>query len=288
LRNVLNTLPHKVSKTMILPLPYDPDVRERWECWAANSAQPSTALQALADSGQLVLFPELAALQGTPQDPEWHPEGDVWIHTLLVCDQAALIARRDGLSARETGILVFAALCHDLGKPMTTVFQAGRWRAPMHAQVGVPISVSFLQRIGIGQERIDIIKPLVAEHLVHVQPVISAAAVRRLLKRLEPASFPQLIRLIQADLRGRPPLAGELPDSVRQLQSRVQGLPVCNRRPVPEIPALVMGRHLLELGQEPGPAFREILDKCLQAQIAGAFTDEPGAMEFVRRLLQGS
>lgn len=273
---------------MILALPYDPDVRERWEFWAANSTQPSTALQALADSGQLVSFPELAALQGTPQDPEWHPEGDVWIHTLLVCDQAALIARRDGVSAHETGILVLAALCHDLGKPATTVFHLGRWRAPMHAQVGVPLSECFLQRIGIGQEMIDIIKPLVAEHLVHVQPVISTAAVRRLLKRLEPASFPQLMRLIEADLRGRPPLSGELPESVLRLQSRVEEPPQCNTRPVPEIQPLIMGRHLLELGQKPGPTFREILNTCLQAQIAGVFTDEPGAMQFMRKLLQGS
>ena len=272
----------------MLVLPQDPNVRECWQSWAANSLQPSLALHALAESGKLMAFPELAALPGTPQDPEWHPEGDVWIHTLLVCDQAALIAQRDGLDARETGILVFAALCHDLGKPGTTVLQSGRWRSPMHAQTGIPISVSFLQRIGAGSDLIDIVKPLVAEHLVHTQPATSTAAVRRLLKRLEPASFSQLIRLIEADLRGRPPLAGTLPESVLRLHRRVQELPVYAMRRTPESPPLVLGRHLVELGHTPGPAFREILDQCYQAQLAGAFSDQPGAMEFVRKLLQGS
>ena len=158
----------------------------------------------------------------------------------------------------------------------------------MHAQTGIPISVSFLQRIGAGSDIIDIVKPLVAEHLVHTQPATSTAAVRRLLKRLEPASFSQLIRLIEADLRGRPPLAGTLPESVLRLHRRVQELPVYAMRRTPESPPLVLGRHLVELGHTPGPAFREILDQCYQAQLAGAFSDQPGAMEFVRKLLQGS
>src|SRR3989338_2589134 len=109
--------------------------------------KPSIGLQALLDTRALSLFPELEALIGCQQDPAWHPEGDVWIHTLMVTDEAAKLS--DSLMIR------LAALCHDLGKPPTTQFEDGRWRSKNHEAAGAAPTKSFLDKLGIAQSEID-------------------------------------------------------------------------------------------------------------------------------------
>ena len=90
--------------------------------------------------------PELLPLAATPQDPEWHPEGDVWTHTLQVVDEAARLL--DGLEAdrpRQLAVML-GALCHDLGKPATTRFEDGRIRSRGHEEAGLPPTQSLLDR----------------------------------------------------------------------------------------------------------------------------------------------
>ena len=151
-----------------------------WHKWATRAKRPSKGLQVLLDCNWIEHYPELVALVGVPQDPVWHPEGDVWVHTLHVCDAAAHIADRENLNDDERVILMFAALCHDLGKPATTEMVDGRWRSPVHAAVGVPLTDSFLTRIGCPRHFIEVVQPLVAEHLVHVQADATPRTVRRL------------------------------------------------------------------------------------------------------------
>ena len=268
-----------------LPAPSDVGQWDQWNHWAQHSPQPSTQLESLRSTGRVALFPELAALIGVSQDPEWHPEGDVWIHTLHVCDMAAKVARRDQLDERETVILMLAALCHDLGKPATTEFRDGRWRASSHPQVGVPITRTFLERIDCPAGIIAVVEPLVAEHLVHAQPVSNSRTLRRLIRRLLPATIPQLIRLIEADLGGRPPLPGHIPQGVTAILERWESLPVENAAAV-ELPTpILQGRHLIALGHQPGPWFGDVLQKCLEAQSQGEFEDEQSAVYFLNRLL---
>ena len=81
------------------------------------------------------LFPELQALAGCPQEPEWHPEGDVWVHTLQVIDQAR--TRIDDLPRPQQIAVMLGAVCHDLGKPATTAFIDGRIRSIDHEEQGV-------------------------------------------------------------------------------------------------------------------------------------------------------
>ncbi|MFN9041067.1 MAG: HD domain-containing protein, partial [Planctomyces sp.] len=164
----------------------DPLTWQFWQQWT-TAPHPSDVLLSLQHSGQLALLPELAALQETPQDPHWHPEGNVWVHTLHVCNQAADISRRDSLNPQQQEELLLAALCHDLGKPATTIFEQGRWKAPGHPAAGVPVTAQFLQKIQAPAQHIATVLPLVAEHLVHANPALGHKAIRRLLARLHPA-----------------------------------------------------------------------------------------------------
>ncbi|MBA4104821.1 MAG: polynucleotide adenylyltransferase [Pirellula sp.] len=252
-----------------------------WLKWATRGAVPSKGLRFLAETDWLTLYPQLEALRGCPQDPQWHPEGDVWIHTLHVCDAAAQIAARDHLGSDERAILLFAALCHDLGKATTTAFVDGHWRAHGHCEAGVELSRQFLSSIGCPEAIIEFVEPLVAEHLVHARQEITARSVRRLASRLSPASIEQLIRLIEADMGGRPPLPPGLPSTVQVLAEMAQELQVEQGQPAP----LILGRHLLALGKQPGPWFGPVLAACFEAQLDGHFNSEGEGVEYLKDLL---
>ena len=89
------------------------------------------------------LFPELDTLVGCPQEPDWHPEGDVWIHTLLVIDEARM--RIDDLAYPQQVAVMLGAVCHDLGKPATTAFSDGRIRSLDHEEEGVAPTIALLE-----------------------------------------------------------------------------------------------------------------------------------------------
>jgi len=262
-------------------MPHEADKWDRWSLWARQSLQPSGPLELLRATNQLSHYPELAALIGVPQDPEWHPEGDVWTHTLHVCDKAAAIARRDQLDDHACLTLLLSALCHDLGKPATTEFREGRWRASGHPQAGVPLTRSFLERIDCPGDIIAVVEPLVAEHLVHAQPVSGSRAVRRLLRRLRPATVPQLVRLIEADLGGRPPLPGHLPPGVTTIVEQWNSYPAEDEEAMELPEPILQGRHLIALGYSPAAWFGEVLKTCLEAQMRGDFDDEASGVDFL-------
>ncbi len=253
-------------------------VWNEWLKWATRSIRPSKGLQVLKDCGWIEHYPELAALECVQQDPVWHPEGDVWIHTLHVCDAAAKIAERDKLPEDERVILMLAALCHDFGKPATTEFTDGRWRSPSHAAVGVPLADSFLARIGCPRHFIEVVQPLVAEHLVHIQSEASPRTVRRLAVRLGKASIVQLMRLVEADLGGRPPLPATFPESLIRIGQLAETTKVSHGKP----DRIVLGRHLLHLGYAPARWFSSILERCYQAQLDGVFEGEIGGIDFLK------
>lgn len=252
-----------------------------WQKWATRSTAPSRGLDVLRACGWLELYPELAALPGVPQDPEWHPEGDVWIHTGLVCDAAAEIAERDGLDAVERTVLLLAALCHDLGKATTTEFIDGHWRSRGHCEVGVPLSRSFLESIGCPESIIEVVEPLVAEHLVHARQECSPRTVRRLANRLGKATIEQLARLIEADMNGRPPLPGGLPLAVIEIQRQAHELEIERNRPKP----IILGRHLIALGHKPDVWFGTVLADCFEAQLDGEFDCETTGIAFLKQTL---
>src|SRR5579872_325924 len=104
-------------------------------------------LRLASELGTIALWPELWSLQGCPQDPEWHPEGDVWTHTIQVLDIAR--TRVDHLSKPKALTVLLAALCHDFGKPLTTKVIDGRTRALGHEAAGVEPTARFLDRLNV-------------------------------------------------------------------------------------------------------------------------------------------
>lgn len=244
--------------------------------WATKSVKPSMGLDFLKTVGWLELFPELFALVGVQQDPEWHPEGDVWAHTCMVVDEAADLANRDNLNDHDRTVLVLAALCHDLGKATTTAFTDGRWRAPGHASAGADLTESFLLSVGLHQFVNEVV-PLVVEHMAHCASDMSPRTVRRLANRVHPATVEQLARVVEADHSGRSPLPKGLPDAAKTMLVLSRELAVNNAKPKP----VLMGRHLVELGHKPGPNFKVLLDRAFAAQLDGEFSDVSGALRFL-------
>jgi tRNA nucleotidyltransferase (CCA-adding enzyme) len=247
-----------------------------WQKWALKGRVPAAGLRVLAETGWLTLYPELVALINCPQDSLWHPEGSVWLHTLYVCDAAAAIAAREQLGDDQRAVLLFAALCHDLGKPATTATGAdGRIRSPGHAQAGVEMTEALLHRIGCPRALIAQVTPLVREHMAHISMQVSDRTVRRLALRLAPATIRQWGRLVEADHSGRPPLPASNPGAT--IVALAEQLSVSTGRPTP----ILQGRDLIAIGMQPGPALGELLNRAYLAQIDGAFDSVETGLEWL-------
>lgn len=243
--------------------------------------RPSVGLELMRRTGMLRIFPELVGMVGIAQDPEWHPEGTVWEHTMLVVDEAAALRRGDD----EDPALMWGALLHDVGKPPTTfVDAAGRVRSPGHEEVGVPFAEALLGRLRLGHELIAQVAALVRFHLAPAQldkDDVTAKAVRRLVRRLTEAGIRPdlLLRVAQADHFGR-----TTPDAV------AREFPAGERlaRRIEEIGAeaavaqdVVLGRHLIARGMRPGPEFGPILERCREVQDETGWTDPEAILERV-------
>lgn len=242
---------------------------------------PSRGLAFLRDSGWLQYFPELEALIGVPQDPKWHPEGDVWVHTLHCMD--AFAAEKVG-HPWEDLVVGLGVLCHDLGKPgTTTVDEKGVIRSLGHEERGVALTEKFLGRMTTQRKLVKEVIPLVAEHMrpstLYLQKS-SDAAVRRLAARV--GRIDRLVRVARADIFGRPPLPADEYPAGDWLLEVARRLDIENHPPEP----LVLGRHLMALGQKPGPAFGKILERCYEAQLAGKFTTVEKGVAYAESLLK--
>lgn len=255
-------------------------VREEWFKWAAQSTVPSAGLEFLAATEWIEHFPELHALLGTPQDPEWHPEGDVFVHTCHSCDALAALPAWQLADVETRTVLMLATLAHDFGKPQTThaAIRHGQPRivSPRHDEVGSEVAGHFLHRINAPNAIHERVVPLVRHHMAHLND-ITDRFVRRLSKRLEPETITRLSLVIMADALGRPPMAGDSPPGLKELQARAAELRVQAAAPRP----ILLGRHLLELGLTPGPAFGAVLAAAFEAQLEGQFTDLAGAWRWL-------
>jgi tRNA nucleotidyltransferase (CCA-adding enzyme) len=263
-------------------------VAEEFMKWAVKSAHPGRMIEYLLAAGWLVHFPEIANLIRVPQDPEWHPEGDVDIHTMLVVNAAARIADRDLLEGDERAVLLFSALTHDFAKAGTTAMRERngvlRWTAHGHEAGGGPLARAFLERIGIKPAIAGQVAPLVENHLAHssLRNDVTPRTVRRLALRLAPANITQLIRLIEADHSGRPPLPAGLPETAVRIRDMAAAQAV-EKKPQS---ALILGRHVLPYFENrPGPHIGEITRAAYEAQTDGAFSTEEEGLEWLRALM---
>jgi tRNA nucleotidyltransferase (CCA-adding enzyme) len=264
--------------------PYDlPPERlfEEWSKLNLRGVKPSMGLNFLRDCGWTKFFPELHAMIDVKQDPQWHPEGDVWVHTLECMDVFA----SERLNDRDEDLIVgLAVLLHDLGKAETTKVEAdGRIHAYGHEAASEPLAKKFLDQITRETKLLEEILPLVRWHgqpyeLWKTQS--GDASVRRLAKKV--TRIDRLIRIDSADRQGRGPASRGVPSPQGQwLSERAHALHVEASAPKP----ILMGRHLIALGYKPSDLFSKILHDANEAQMDGVFTDESSGIIWLKEYL---
>jgi len=256
-----------------------------------RAQRPSIGLRWLKEFGAIdQLFPELKALLNVPQDPEWHPEGDVWVHTLLTVDRARELI--DDLPHSKQVTVVLAALAHDFGKPATTAFIDERMRSRDHEEAGVEPTISFLDRLNIHTlDGYDVRAQVIALVRDHLKPgefykkrdEVGDGAFRRLARKCE---LDLLYRVAKADSLGRNAdwvPRGKWYDAEAQewFIKHARELEVAEKAPAP----ILLGRHLLALGLEPGPRIGEITRAVYEMQLDGRVQTLAQAKEEAKRIL---
>lgn len=256
-------------------------LKDEFDKLLLKARRPSRGLEVLRATGLLRFFPELEALQGVPQEPDWHPEGDVWIHTCMVVDVAAELRTAD---PDDDAALMYGALCHDLGKPGTTEVIEGRIRSLAHDTSGVEPTQRFLARLRASNELVTRVVALVRHHLAPAllqKGDATPRAYRRLARKLAESgvSFALLERVARADHWGRTTeeaLAREFPAGDAFLGA-ASGLEIPEDGPSD----VVQGRHLVLRGLEPGPDFGPILARCREVQDETGWRDPERILDSV-------
>jgi tRNA nucleotidyltransferase (CCA-adding enzyme) len=268
-----------ICQTMDLEGLANERIFDEWKKLLLKGKSISHGLTFLKQTNWLSFFPELMNLVNCQQDPEWHPEGDVWTHTLHCMD--AFAKKRIG-DPWEDLIVGFATLCHDFGKPQTTVIETdGRIRSPKHESVGERPTQSFLERLTNQKEIIEQVIPLVKRHLAPRTFFIDKAgdsAIRRLARQV--LRIDRLVRVAEADIAGRPPRKDEFPEG-KWLLERAEKLRIKATAPEP----IIQGRHLIKKGCKPGPNFSPILKNCFEAQLDGKFNKIEQGLTYLEQLL---
>ena len=248
-----------------------------------RAQRPSIGFRLALDLGIVrQALPEMLPLVGCEQEPEWHPEGDVWTHTLMVIDTAR--ALNDDLDRPRMITVMLGAVCHDLGKPPTTALIDGRIRSLDHEQAGVEPTLSLLDRLNIHTiDGFDVRAQVVGLVAHHLKPGafrkasnVGDGAFRRLAQKVD---LELLARLARADCLGR---TGTFDCSAMDwFIERARMLGVEHRPPAP----LLLGRHLLALGLSPGPRIGEILKQVYEKQLDGEITSVDAGIEEAKRLI---
>jgi len=222
----------------------------------------------LEETGLLqVVLPEVAALKGVEQPPQFHPEGDVWIHTRLMIER---------LPAGASPTLAWGVLLHDVGKPPTfkSARETGdRIRFNGHVDVGISMAQEIARRLRFSNEDTEQIVALVANHMRFKDVELMRASTLKRFVRLP--RFDEHLELHRLDCLSS---HGRL-DSYGFVQRILAETPAEQIRP----PRLLSGDDLLEMGYKPGPIFREILHAVEDAQLEGELKSEEEAKRYVEK-----
>jgi poly(A) polymerase len=210
-----------------------------------------------------VLLPEIAALKGTRQSPDYHPEGDVFNHTLLLLSQLKVPS--------ET--LAYACLLHDVAKPLCFREEAGRITFYGHTEKGALMAEEILKRLKRSRTAWERVAYLVRNHLRHIQaPQMRLSTLKRFLRE---EGIEELLELTRIDALAS---NGDL-QYYQFCKSRLAELNEGEIRPAP----LVRGDDLIALGFTPGPIFTEILRQVEDRQLGGELENREQAMDWIRQ-----
>ena len=239
-------------------------VFEEWNKLLMKAEKPSVGMDFLADSGWIVHYPELNSLRTTAQNPDWHAEGSVWNHTQMVVDCASLL--KQYIPEEWKKPFMYGALLHDVGKPATTTKDL---KSHGHDQAGVPLAKSFMQRITAEKELADRVLNIVEYHMAPGDLSRSNAkdsAWKRLHNKI-PLNI--IAYMSKADAGGR--AGSSLNDYHEPSEKALRFFEEYGAEPIPPV---LMGKHLIEAGYEPGPIIGKLLKKAYEIQIEEKIDDK--------------
>ncbi len=234
-----------------------------------TEGQARRAFELLDTTGLLrEVLPEIAAMKGVEQSPDYHPEGDVFVHTLLLLEKL-----QPGCSGSISKTLAWGALLHDVGKPPTFRVAPDRIRFDGHVEVGVKMAAEICRRLRFSNHETGQILALVDNHMRFAD--VQRMKQSTLKKFLRLPAFEEHLELHRIDCLSS---HGQL-DAYEYSREQLRSMPPEAIRPTP----LITGRDLIEAGYEPGPRFKEILTAIEDAQLEGRLASREAAMEYVRR-----
>ena len=223
-------------------------------------------LDQLDQSGLLgQILPELLPLKGCEQPPQFHPEGDVWVHTRRMLE----------LLPKEVSVpLVFSVLLHDIGKPPTYSFDPaeGRIRFNAHDKVGAGMARAVMERLRFSRDEIEATVEAVDQHMVFKD--VQKMRVAKLKRFMARPGFEQEMELHRVDCQS----SHAMLDNYEFLKAKQEEF--ANEPLIP--PPLISGNDLIALGWRPGPKFKEVLDAVQTRQLEGTLTDREEALEWVK------
>jgi tRNA nucleotidyltransferase (CCA-adding enzyme) len=271
-------------------------VYEEWKKLLIKAPKPSRGFEQMRILGILPrYFPELHAIVGIPQSPEWHPEGDVWRHTMYALDSMAFMLRKEEMDDRSEAWklkLLLAVLCHDLGKAThTTLEQVDaekngpsqvKIRAIGHEKAGVIPAKSLLSKLMNSSHFIESILPLILHHMKPSQFYATGAKDSAIRKLATQVNIEELVLVAKADFLGRKTEENALGGIYRAGEWLMERATMLQVEKSPLKP-LLQGRDLIAMGLTPSPRFKEILERVYAAQLTGKIATKEAAELFVRR-----
>lgn len=253
-----------VNKNELEELPKE-RVFEEFKKLFLKSEKPSIAFNLLKDLGILKHFPELEVLVGCIQDKEYHPEGDVWIHTLMTIDEMAKLLKDIKINDEYRALYLFyGILCHDLGKPFCTKEIDGHITSHKHEALGIEPTISFLEKLTNEKKFIEKILPLVKNHLAPFQLYKAHSSIKAVKRLSLRCNIEDLSLICLADCKGRTiPNKDKCDKAIEWVLEKAREMNISQEALKP----LIQGRDLIALGMKPSPEFKDILEFALNLQI---------------------
>jgi len=241
-----------------------------------ESDQPGSALEMLSSFGLLKeILPEVEAMRGQEQPPQFHPEGDVWTHTIMMLNAMSVPATRNTRLATHGVWLAYAVLLHDVGKPATAVKAPDRIRFNRHAECGADMAAVILRRLRLPSADIKAISHIIGNHMRFME-------VRRMrkstLRRLVTAdTFPDELELHRLDCEAS---HGDMQNYVflNDFKKELKSEPVLPR-------PLINGDDIIALGVSPGPLVGQLKKTVFDAQLEGKFDGREAALQWLKNEL---
>ena len=247
-------------------------VYEEFKKLFLKSSKPSIGFELMREIGILKYFSELQALINCIQEPEYHPEGDVWVHTMMALDEMARILKEENIENDYKELYLFySILCHDFGKPFCTEEINGKITSHKHESLGIEPTISFLSKITNEKKFIEIVCSLVKNHLAPFQLYKTESSLKAVKRLSLKVNIEDLCLVCLADCLGRTIQDKEkCPKATSWLLTKAKELDIHNE----PIKPIIQGRDLIKLGFKPSNKFKEILEFAFDLQLDEHFEKE--------------